>query len=151
MSVAYAVRPSPAAEKTAELLENGYCIVRDIMPKAKVEALHGDLRERFEKTPFADGDFYGRRTKRFGGLLKRSGHAADFVLHDMVMEIVQSVLGPNCDRLQLNIAQGLEVWPGEDEQTPHRDEDMWRAGKGQYECLINVMLPITPYTAQNGA
>lgn len=157
MSVAYAPRtssdsrPSLAAEKTAELLENGYCIIPDIISKAKVEALHEDLKERFAKTPFSDGDFYGRRTRRFGGLLKRSPHAADFVMHKLVLEIVEAVLGPHCDNLQLNIAQGLEIWPGEGEQTPHRDEDMWRAGKGKMEVLINVMWPITPYRAENGA
>jgi ectoine hydroxylase-related dioxygenase (phytanoyl-CoA dioxygenase family) len=153
MSVAYAAQPAPslASEKTAELLENGYCIIPDLLPKAKIAALHGDLRERFEKTPFSDGEFYGRRTKRFGGLLKRSSHAAGLVMEKTVMGIVEAVLGPNCDRLQLNIAQGLEIWPGEGEQTPHRDEDMWRAGKGQYECLINVMWPITPFTKENGA
>ena len=151
MSVAYATEPSLASEKTAELLDTGYCIIRDLMPKEKMTALRDDVNDRFEKTPFAVGDFYGGRTKRFVGLLKHSRHAADFVLNPVIMEVVQTVLGPYCDRLQLNVAQGIGVWPGAQEQTPHRDEDMWRIAKGEMECLINVMWPLGPFTEDNGA
>jgi|GEM_PF-6074703 len=57
MSIAYAERAVDASAWTRELLETGYCIIPNLMPRSKVEAFHGDLRERFEKTPFSDGDF----------------------------------------------------------------------------------------------
>ncbi|MBV9044129.1 MAG: phytanoyl-CoA dioxygenase family protein, partial [Alphaproteobacteria bacterium] len=56
-----------------------------------------------------------------------------------------------CDRFQLNLTQALEIWPGEPEQLPHRDQDMWQGPKGQIEYLINVMWPFTPYRRENGA
>ena len=151
MSVAYAHKPSAAAFWTQELLDKGYCIIPELIPVPKVEAFHEDLKERFAKTPFSDGDFYGRRTTRFGSLLKRSALAADFVQQETILEIVQAVLGPHCDRFQLNLAQGLEIWPGEGEQTPHRDQDMWRGHKGETEYLVNVMWPFVPYREENGA
>jgi ectoine hydroxylase-related dioxygenase (phytanoyl-CoA dioxygenase family) len=134
-----------------ELLAHGYCIIRGLVSSTKVAALHNDLRLRFERTPFSDGDFYGRRTKRFGGLLKRSNHAAAFVQHPEILEISQTILGPYCDRFQLNLTQALEIWPGEGEQIPHRDQDMWRGAQGETEYLINVMWPFTPYRFENGA
>jgi ectoine hydroxylase-related dioxygenase (phytanoyl-CoA dioxygenase family) len=133
------------------LLRDGYCIIPDLVRPAKVAALHDDLCPRFAKTPFSEGDFYGRNTKRFGGLLTRSWHAASFVQHPLILEIVQTVLGPHCDRFQLNLTQALEIWPGESEQVPHRDQDMWRGAHGTIEYLINVMWPFTPYRAENGA
>ncbi|HXC56482.1 MAG TPA: phytanoyl-CoA dioxygenase family protein [Rhizomicrobium sp.] len=151
MSVAFAQRPMDAADWTQELLDRGYCIIPGLMPKTKVEAFHDDLKERFARTPFCDGDFYGRRTKRFGSLLKRSAHAADFVQQKLILDIVQAVLGPHCDRFQLNLVQGLEIWPGEGEQNPHRDQDMWGGQKGQTEYLVNVMWPFTPFRKENGA
>lgn len=151
MSVAYKQSEPEHAPWTRLLHEQGYCIVPDLMPRAKVEALHGDLRERFENTPFCDGDFYGNHTKRFGGLLKRSAHAAAFVQNPTILAIAQDILGPHCDRFQLNLTQGLEIWPGEYEQVPHRDKDMWRGTPGETEYLINVMWPFTPYRAENGA
>lgn len=134
-----------------ELLAQGYCIIPNLVPRALVAALHDDLRPRFEKTPFCVGDFYGRHTKRFGGLLKRSQHAAAFIQHPLILDVAQTILGPHCDRFQLNLTQALEIWPGEGEQIPHRDQDMWRGAQGEIEYLINVMWPFTPYREENGA
>lgn len=150
-SVRRSLNAPDAFDWTAELLAHGYCIIPDLVPPAKVAALHDDLRPRFERTPFCEGDFYGRHTKRFGGLLKRSARAAAFVQHPVILEITQAILGPYCDRFQLNLTQALEIWPGENEQIPHRDQDMWRGTQGEIEYLINVMWPFTPYRAENGA
>lgn len=135
----------------ASLLAEGYCIIPDLMPTSSVEALWNDLNTRFGDTPFCEGEFYGGRTKRFGGLLKRSRHAADFIAHPLILEIAQAVLGDFCDRIQLNLSQALEIHPGQAVQPPHRDEDMWGGPKGEMEYLVNVMWPFTPYTRENGA
>jgi hypothetical protein len=135
----------------ARLLDQGFCIIPDLMPEWKVRALHGDLRQTFAKTPHCVGDFYGPKTKRFGGLLKRSDHAKDFVTQPLILDIAEKVLGPFCDRFNLNLTQALELDPGAPGQFPHRDQDMWRGDTGRIEYLINVMWPFTPYTAENGA
>jgi hypothetical protein len=151
VALAHAHEPLDHTIWTRALLEQGYCVIPGLMPKSKVDALHADLRDRFEKTPFCDGDFYGSHTKRFGGLLKRSRHAAAFVQNQLILDIAQDILGPWCDRFQLNLTQGLEIWPGEMEQIPHRDQDMWRGPPGEIEYLINVMWPFKPYTKYNGS
>ena len=69
----------PVHDWAGELQAYGYCIIPNLVPRGLVAALHDDLQPRFERTPFCEGDFYGRHTKRFGGLLKRSQHAAAFV------------------------------------------------------------------------
>jgi ectoine hydroxylase-related dioxygenase (phytanoyl-CoA dioxygenase family) len=56
----------------------------------------------------------------------------------------------------LNLTQGIELVPGACAQVPHRDQDMWPcsqlipAERG-VELLINVMWPLTAFSAQNGA
>lgn len=134
-----------------ELLRDGYCVIPDMLPAGSIAALHDDLKPRFANTPFCEGDFFGGRTKRFGGLLKRSPHAAALVQHPLVMDILSAILAPHCDNVQLNLTQAIEIWPGEPEQAPHRDEDMWPAPKGEIEYLVNVMWPLTPFRAENGA
>lgn len=136
---------------TSRLLEKGYCIIPDAMPGAKLVALEADLDPVFAATPFGQGNFYGYRTKRFGSLLKRSIHAADLVMAPPILDIMQDVLGPACDRFQLNVAQAIEIHPGEPAQFTHRDQDMWAGVKGAHEFLVNVMWPLTPFTAENGA
>lgn len=144
-------RPRGNDHLADQLKREGYVVLKAAMPTDAVMALHGDLKERFERTPFCQGEFYGLRTKRFGSLLRRSKHAHDFVMHETILRLADEILGPYCDLVQLNLMQALEIHPGEVRQAPHRDEGMYRAPHGQAEYLFNVMWPFTEYTADNGA
>lgn len=139
------------ARGIADLAARGYCIVPDALPAATVQALDDDLAEPFARTPFGQGGFYGTTTKRFGRLLIRSPHAASLVQHRLVTGIVEAVLSPWCDCIQLNTTQAIAVHPGAPAQLPHRDQDMWRGPVGEIEYLVNVMWPLTPFTRDNGA
>jgi ectoine hydroxylase-related dioxygenase (phytanoyl-CoA dioxygenase family) len=146
-----------AAGHYARLLtEEGYCIIPELVAATRVAALAGDLGETFGATPASEGPFYGNGTRRFGALLKRSPHAAAFVQHALILDIVDRILGPWCDHFLLNLTQAIEIMPASIEQVPHRDQDMWPcsrliAPEHAVEFLINVMWPFTPYTAANGA
>jgi ectoine hydroxylase-related dioxygenase (phytanoyl-CoA dioxygenase family) len=133
------------------LMRDGYCIIPDLLPTSVMNRLEADLDTDFEQTPFGDGDFYEHRTKRFGSLLRRSELAARLVLEPTVLALARSVLEPACERIQLNVAQAIEIHPGEIEQFPHCDHDMWAGIKGSHEYLVNIMWPITPFTRNNGA
>jgi ectoine hydroxylase-related dioxygenase (phytanoyl-CoA dioxygenase family) len=135
----------------SQLDDQGYCIVPDAIDVETVKALSRDLDPVFEATPFSNGDFYGRRTKRFGGLLKRSARAEALVRHPLALELANRVLGSACDRIALNLTQGIEIFPGAPLQYPHRDQDMWQGAKGAHEYLINVMWPLSRFTTDNGA
>lgn len=135
---------------TAQLLAHGYCVVHGLAPCA-VAALDADLAADFARTPFCEGGFYGGRTKRFGRLLARSPHAEALVRHPLVLRIVEQVLAPSCDTIQLNLTQAIALHPGALPQLPHRDQDMWRGALGETEYLVNVMWPFTEYTRDNGA
>jgi hypothetical protein len=142
--------PVAAAGWLGQLRRDGYCIIRGAIDVRLVRGIAGDLAERFERTPFCEGYFYGERTKRFGGVLKRSAAAEAFVRHPLTLAIVEAVLGPFCDRFQLNLTQALQLHPGQAAQAPHRDETMWGGPKGELEYLVNVMWPFGPYNAANG-
>lgn len=133
-----------------ELRRTGYCILRN-EAIARVHALAKDLEPIFDATPFSDGNFYGRRTKRFGSLLKRSEHMAALVMNPIILPAVETILASGCDRIQVNLTQAIEIHPGEVRQFPHRDQDMWRGADGTQEYLVNVLWPLTPFTKENGA
>lgn len=135
----------------SRLNEDGWCIVPGAMPASTIAALAADLRAVFDATPFCTGDFYGARTKRFGSVLRRSPHAADLIQCPAIMRLAEEVLLPWCDTLQLNLAQAIALHPGAPAQFPHRDQDMWQGIKGEVEYLVNVMWPLTAFTAENGA
>ena len=143
-------RPSPETW-THQLLRDGYCIIQDALPSSDVAALEADLDPMFAATPLCQGRFYGERTKRFGSLLKHSPQMSAVVMNAIILDIVETVLGNACDRIQLNVAQAIEIHPGEARQLPHRDHDMWQGAKGAHEYLVNVIWPLTPFTRENGA
>jgi hypothetical protein len=141
----------PIEFHTNRLLADGFCIIPNAVPREQVRALNRHLGPVFEATPPSQGPFYGSGTRRFGSLLKRSPHSAGFVQHELILGIVAKVLGPWCDQFQLNLTQAIEIAPGSQLQTPHRDQDMWGGPKGEIEYLVNVMWPFTDYRVENGA
>ncbi len=139
------------ARYAAMLLADGYCIVKNAIPTSTVAALEAEFAPRFEATPFCEGGFYGARTKRFGALLRRAAYAACLVQHPLILAIADTVLGQYCDRIQLNLTQAVEIHPQALAQAPHRDQDLWGGDKTGIEVQINVIWPIDPFTAENGA
>ncbi|WHO39408.1 phytanoyl-CoA dioxygenase family protein [Sphingobium sp. AP49] len=138
-------------DATEKLLRQGYCIIENVLPPGIIHALTADLEPSFAATPLCQGRFYGEKTRRFGALLKRSRHAQALVLTPLIMDLVETVLRPACDRIQLNVMQAIEILPGEAQQLPHRDHDMWQGAKGAHEYLVNVIWPLDPFTRENGA
>lgn len=133
------------------LRRDGYHVVREAINLAIIAGLAVDLNKDFAATPHCEGGFYGTRTKRFGGLLSRSPLSDNLVRHGPILAAAQNVLEPFCDRIALNLTQAVAIHPGALPQFPHRDQDMWQGVKGEMEYLLNVMWPLTPFTAENGA
>ena len=133
------------------LKRDGFLILPDITWPDTVASLDKELADRFEQTPFCIGDFSGPTTKRFGALLKRSVHAQKLALHPLMLALAEEALGANCDSIQLHLTQAIEIHPGAPAQIPHRDQDMYGLGKPHVELCLNVMWPMTEFTADNGA
>jgi len=133
------------------LLEQGWCIIPGALSANTIVALDTDLAPSFAATPFCQGAFYGETTKRFGRILKRSSHAETLVRHPLMLALAEQVLGRWCDCIQLNVGQAIAVHPGAPAQAPHRDQDMWDGPKGEAEYLVNIIWPLTSFTADNGA
>lgn len=68
-----------------------------------------------------------------------------------MLSLMDQVLGPHCDWYQLNLSQAVRIHPGERQQVPHRDEEMWPCVKGKAEYLVNVMWALSDFTPENGA
>lgn len=133
------------------LRKDGYCIIPRLMAERRIAELDADLEDAFARAPLGKGNFYGHRTKRFGSLLRRSRVAGDLVLQPLVLSLARAILGDACEKIQLNVAQAIAIHPGEIEQFPHCDHDMWGGHKGEHEYLLNVIWPLTEFTRLNGA
>ena len=134
-----------------ELDERGFCVVPHLVPVNLINCLKQDLASDLAATPFCEGNFYGYRTKRVGGLPRRTRRVAELILEPFILELANSALLGACDRIQLNVAQLIEIHPGEVQQFPHRDDDMWPVEKNGTEYLLNVIWPLDRFTTENGA
>lgn len=142
-------RSADVGPLASDLARCGYLILRDLVAPSAIAEIEADLSDRFEATPFCEGGFYGERTKRFGRLLIRSPGMADLVMHPIIQGLTEQALGPWCDRIQLNLAQAIEIHPGALAQFPHRDQDMWAGEIGRVEYDRALELPmIAPLLSQ---
>ncbi|MGH8176106.1 MAG: phytanoyl-CoA dioxygenase family protein [Steroidobacter sp.] len=133
------------------LRSNGYVIFDRLISRETVDCISNELEPWFAATPRCRGDFYGWNTTRFGALLLKSPAIHALVLHELMLSIMEAVLGPHCDWHQLNLTQAVRIHPGERQQVPHRDEEMWPCVKNGAEYLVNVMWALSDFTAENGA
>lgn len=133
------------------LRSNGYVIFDRLLPEATVDRVCDEFEPWFAKTPRCQGDFYGWNTTRFGSVLLKSRTSHALALHEGMLFIMDEVLGSHCDWYQLNLTQAVRIHPGQRQQVPHRDEEMWPCAKNGAEYLVNVMWALTDFTAENGA
>lgn len=141
------MRPTPL-----DLLRSqGYVIFERLAPLELIDQVSRELEPWFAATPRCHGDFYGWNTTRLGALLLKSSASHELVLNEAMLAITQAVLGSHCDWFQLNLSQAVRIHPGERQQVPHRDEEMWPCTKNGAEYLVNVMWALSDFTAENGA
>lgn len=145
--------PSPDSIETAAaaLRTHGYAIIESAVPLEVIEHLTEELDPYFSACPKSEGLFYGLQTKRFSGAFTKSPTSQQLAINPGVLALVEDLLGPNCDRLQINLTQAISILPGERSQVPHRDDEAFPWPHPGSDFMVNVMWPVTPFTAENGA
>jgi len=139
------------ADTVDALRSHGYVILRDLVDPTTIDTVCRELEPWIVATPCCEGDFYGWNTTRLGAVLLKSRASHELLTQELILSIMEEVLGPHCDWYQLNLSQAIRIHPGERRQVPHRDDAMWPCPKGGIEYLVNVMWPLSDFTAENGA
>jgi ectoine hydroxylase-related dioxygenase (phytanoyl-CoA dioxygenase family) len=145
------VRPADKPTELDVLRSRGYVILENLADERTLDAVCEELEPWLQSTPRCQGDFYGWNTTRLGAVLLKSRAAHAWVTHPVILSLMDAVLGPHCDWYQLNLSQGVRIHPGERQQVPHRDEEMWPCPKNGVDYLVNVMWALSDFTAENGA
>jgi ectoine hydroxylase-related dioxygenase (phytanoyl-CoA dioxygenase family) len=97
--------------------------------------------------------FYGNRVRQITGMAARSRIFAEEILcHPFYAEICDAILGPNCSRYQLNVAQVMDRGPGAEQQLLHRDEDVWiHLARPHAEVQLASVIALVDFSAELGA
>ena len=142
------------------LERDGACIVEDALTSDQLAGLNQDLEAQIAlttpetRTPDREEmvRFYGAHTIRIDGIPGKSTHFVDFMGDPLMHEICHQVLLPNCPDYLLNVAQLIQIGPGEHAQRLHRDEEAWSyLPKDGPHLSVQAMIALTDFTSENGA
>ena len=96
--------------------------------------------------------FYGTKTIRLDGIPAKSETFVEFMLDDLMHEVCQHFILPNCLDYLLNVAQLIQIGPGESVQRLHRDEEAWSyMPKDHPQLEVEALIALTDFTVENGA
>lgn len=145
-------------ELHSALVEFGAVIIERAVRRDTIEAIAEQCCEWFDRTPVGEGEFFGRRTRRFGGVLAKVRAAAALAVAQPILRAIDTVLRDadaasghaHADCIQLNLMQAIAIEPGENAQILHRDDALFPISPG-FEVMANVMWALDDFTSTNGA
>lgn len=132
------------------LNNNGYVIIPDLVRGDELKNLQSEIYQHLEVTPNAEGLFWGFKTKRMSRVFSKSKQAQDLALHPLITDIMNNILGPFCERIQINLTQVIQIGSGENIQVIHRDDEVFPMAHPGMEFMVNAMWAIDDFTAENG-
>ena len=86
-----------------------------------------------------------------GGLVLRSPACCELVVNSTVLGVMEALLLPFCSRMQLNLTQAIQIWPGELAQVFHRDDELFPYADKQCEFMVNAHWAYDDFLPENGA
>ena len=155
------VHVSEGSAPLCEALErDGACVVEDAVNPEHLAGLNQDLEALVAATPpeiphptHRDMvDFYGTRTIRIDGIPAKSETFVEFMLDPAMHEVCEHFIVPNCDDYLLNVAQLIQIGPGQRAQRLHRDEEAWpHMPQTGLQVEVEALVALTDFTSENGA
>ncbi|WP_321396017.1 phytanoyl-CoA dioxygenase family protein [Emcibacter sp.] len=143
-------REDGVLDYVARLRNNGYVIIEDLVPEIMIEQVNQELKPSFHQTPNSEGLFWGFHTKRMGRIFSKAPTSHGLATNPVILGIMEDILGPNCEKIQVNLTQAIRIEPGEEGQLLHRDDEMFPWGHPGSEFMINAMWALDDFTAENG-
>jgi len=145
------MKSNDACSYISALKTEGYVIIPNLIRGNELATLCDEINGYFDKTPNSEGHFWGFKTKRMGRLFSKSLQTQHLATHPLILEIMNKILGPFCERIQINLTQAIQIGPGEYEQPLHRDDELFPFPKAGAEFMVNAMWAIDDFTVENGA
>ncbi len=136
----------PLEEHAAELHEQGYTIVENVLDKAEIEAANAVLDAIFEreKEIGPKRNWHNGTYKVAYMLPQKASLFLEFCFNPRVLPLMQMLLGERCVLGSLN---GLSMTPGGQGQSLHLDQDETVPGAVLY---INALHTLDDFTRENG-
>jgi ectoine hydroxylase-related dioxygenase (phytanoyl-CoA dioxygenase family) len=151
---------APTEQIVAGLSEYGAVIVEAVLAPDLLARFNAEIGPILEQTspersylnPLIDY-FYGKHVRQITGVASRSRIFGEEILcHPFYAKVCDAILGANCSRYQLNVAQVMDRGPGAEQQLLHRDEDVWvHLPRPHAEVQLASVIALVDFRAEIGA
>lgn len=131
---------------------DGAVIIANLVEDEVVDKVLKELRPHYEKqgTKF-QSDFNGYTTLRLYTVPGKSRASFELLAHPRVMEVCDAVLLPHCENYQVGSSTSIEIYPGEENQELHRDDDFYPKRIPGVEWQVSALWAFDDFTEENGA
>src|SRR5262245_65767342 len=102
---------TPALAIAHAIGRSGYAVIERLPDGSAVEQLGRELAPHLHAAPRGHTEFLGAKTKRFGGLFKRSRVTQQMAIEPLVLAVADAVLLPYCARYQINFSGVMHLEP----------------------------------------
>ncbi len=142
-----------ADDVAREVLDHGVCVVERLVDEDTCDAVLAELQPYLDAVRTGADDFEGRNTRRVGAILGRSPTAVGLVAHDLVLDTVGLVLGPDASTFQLHLTQAIAIGPDSPAQGLHRDQWCFDFHPFPTDLVVEVstIWALTEFTERTGA
>jgi len=134
----------------AEVREQGFTVIADVLSSDEVGALVDDLDRLHAElgTRPARNGFEGTSTLRVYNLLAHGPIWQQVPVHERVLPVVEGVLDAGC---LVSSLSSITILPGESAQPIHADDQLIPLPKPHVATVCNTMWALTDFNEANGA
>ena len=138
----------PVEQEIAELEENGFVILPEVLTRAEIAGLTEALAPYEAQRPMGRNNFEGEQSKRIYSLAGKGDRFMALAEHPRIVRLLDRLLLP---RWLLSTMQSIRLFPGETRQPWHTDDAFYLIPRPRQRLAISVIWAIEPFTAENGA
>ena len=133
-------------EQHAQLLRDGYIILKDVVSVATLDALREASQPWLEK--MGRNSFEGERTQRIYALPEKTRAADPFIEHPLILAHLDRLMLPN---YLLSQAQVINIKTGSPAQPLHMDDGFYPWPRPRPAISAATVFAIDDFTEDNGA
>ena len=152
MALKYFSRSASPSEVAAATLQDGAAVVSGLAATSLMDTITAELRDNLDHFGYrSKREFSGFKTNRCNTTLQDAPSSVPLIGHDMIMAVVDTVLLPHCESYRISSITAIEVCPGQEEQSLHRDDCVYPVQIPGVQTLMGCIWALTDFTAENGA
>jgi ectoine hydroxylase-related dioxygenase (phytanoyl-CoA dioxygenase family) len=152
MALQYFDPTASSAEVAAATLKDGAAVVTNVAPEDLVDAVATELRKNLDNFGYrSQREFSGFKTNRCNTAFIDAPSSVPLIGHDIVMGVADAVLLAHCESYRISSVTAIEVCPGQEVQSLHRDDCVYPVQIPGVQTLLGCIWALTNFTEENGA